>query len=229
MPPNRYWSTDAIGRKIRRPGVTTIIDQQLAWNKRALIRWAHGVGFDGKELYEGSADALGIGTVVHALIEADVEELPVPDFAELSDSMRSQVQRAMDAWEAWKRGCDFQVLAAEESLVDDELEFGGTVDLIMVADGKVSLMDYKTSKALYPNALVQVAAYGHLWNLHHPGERIEEYRLLRLSKLTGLPEQGIWPAGDLEPCWQQFKQCLESKKTEHYCRMLLADSTTTGR
>jgi hypothetical protein len=85
----------------------------------------------------------------------------------------------------WKRLVDYQVVATEMSLVDEELGFGGTCDHVLVK-GKLAMADLKTSKAVYGEYWAQVACYGHLWNLHHPDQLIDGgFYILQISKEDG--------------------------------------------
>ena len=56
-------------------GVTTIISQNLGWNKQQLMYWANQMGLEGKNHREVSQKAADAGTLAHALIEADIKEV----------------------------------------------------------------------------------------------------------------------------------------------------------
>ena len=67
-------------------------------------------------------------------------------------------------------------------MVSERLRVGGTCDLVAMIGGRRTLLDLKTGKRLYPRELVQIAAYGMLWEELHPDAPIERYSLLRLGK-----------------------------------------------
>ena len=164
------------------------------------------MGLDGVPLDEARKKATGVGTIVHAIIEADARGLPAPDHSALEQTERDQVDQAMHAWRRWRERYKFEVLAAECSLTDDELIYGGTLDMAWV-EGHVSLVDWKAANGLYPENLCQLSGYGHLWNKHNPDKRIEEFHIIRLGKEDASFHHHSWPAVSLQPAWQAFVHC----------------------
>ena len=68
--------------------------------------------------------------------------------------------------------------------------------------GKRSIGDIKTGK-LYPDHLIQVAAYKHLWECNHPLEPIDGgFHLLHFDKETA--DFGHKHFTELEGAWQMF-------------------------
>ena len=71
------------GKRI--PSVTTVI-ACLGFSKNQLMYWANKEGLEGRKLYENT-EALMIGTIAHAAVEADIkgEEFDVRMLDGLSD------------------------------------------------------------------------------------------------------------------------------------------------
>lgn len=218
MPARRYY-VEVDGKNVRVPGVTTIT-KQLGWSSGGLMYWAWQNGYDGLTLDEARANAVGVGVVAHAMIEADVRELPTPSLNELSEEMRQQVHRTMTAWNRWRDNYGFKVIGSEQSLVDADLMYGGTFDLVLVGDRR-GLVDYKTGNAVYPDHLCQLVAYGKLWNKANPDEPIDEYHLLRLSKDDGSFHHHCWEAVALGRAWDAFTYALELYRIEKKLKGML--------
>lgn len=164
--------------------VTTIIGQNLGWNKGAMMGWAYNQGKAGLSLYEARDKAADIGTLAHLMINADVYG-KVFDTSPYPADTVDKAENAFLAWLDWKRLVDFKLIAAEMSLVDNELGFGGTFDKVSVKD-KLSLTDFKTGKAVYVDMWIQMSAYAHLWELHFPDQPLlGGYYILQLGKEDG--------------------------------------------
>jgi len=104
---NRYYATDRkTGKKVRVPGVTTVIGQNIGWNKNGLLYWANKAGLDGLTLDEARQEACGVGTRVHQLIEASLrcEDPPLCDWMTPDDELK--VKTCMVAWESWRSDTD---------------------------------------------------------------------------------------------------------------------------
>lgn len=180
MPAIQYRTAD---RK-RVPSVTSII-KHIDPDAEGLIRWAHRLGQDGIDLEEARQAAASIGSITHALIEADLKGEEEPDLSDVSSEMLDSVNEAVGAWKLWRDGVRLEVVVSECSLVSEIHRFGGTLDAVCMVQGKRTLFDVKTGARLYPKELGQIAGYGYLWAEHHPDEPIERYSLLRLGKESG--------------------------------------------
>jgi hypothetical protein len=95
------------------------------------------------------------------------------------------------------------IIATEVPLVSEAHQFGGTLDFVCEIDGVICLGDFKTSGAIYPEMLMQLAAYRHLWNECRPDQMITgPSHLLRISKSS--PDFGHYSFGDLSDAWELF-------------------------
>jgi len=169
---------------IRLPGVTTVIGQNLGWNKGAMMGWAYNQGKAGVPLYESRDKAGDIGTLIHLMIGADLTG-EVFDTSTYPADVVDKAENGFIAWLNWKQLVNYQLIESELSLVDNVLGFGGTMDKVSV-QGKLSLTDFKSSKAVYVDQWIQLAAYAHLWELHYPDMPLHGgYYILQLGKEDG--------------------------------------------
>jgi len=171
----RYELAD--GTKV--PGTTTITGV-LA--KPALIRWANKMGLEGIDTTKYVDAAATVGTLAHEMCEAYLRK----ERLDLSEYSPADVQRARLAFRkfiVWTRGKDIEPLLLEEPLVSEKHQFGGTIDILANVNGTPTLIDLKTSKALYPEHLLQVAAYDQL--LVDNGHWASEVYILRIGRVEG--------------------------------------------
>lgn len=198
----------------RVPGVTTILGQNLAWNKGALMGWAYNQGKAGLPLYEARDKAADIGTIAHEMVECAIHGHPFDESKYLPEHV-AHAKVAFEGWLDFRDEKDFTVIATENSLVAPieidgmELAFGGTLDIAAISvRGKRTraIVDLKTSNGVYNDYLLQIAAYGYLWDYHHPDEKIERYSLLRIGKNDGSFHYHSWP--ELFDEWMAFKHLL---------------------
>lgn len=104
-------------------------------------------------------DAAEMGTWLHEYVQADVDgsEEEYPDLDAANDSHWQMVEK----WNAFKADHDIRAHFTERTVWNDELGYAGTLDGVWEFDGKLCLMDIKTSRGLYTSTWMQLAA---LWN-----------------------------------------------------------------
>ena len=198
---------NAAGDKI--PGTTTICG--IAKDSGGLIQWAYKTGREherlvsqGKpaprRLYDVVDRAADIGTLAHECCEADIRNEPLP---EIPEDKRGPVEMAYNQYLAWKKQTRLNIVASEVSLVSEIHQFGGTLDFVCEIDGELCLGDFKTSSAVYPEMLLQLAAYKELWNENRPDTPItDSCHLLRISKAHA--DFAHHSYGDLSDAWKMF-------------------------
>ena len=92
------------------------------------------------------------------------------------------------AWQDWAKSVNFKPFLMEQTVWSETHEYAGTLDCLATINGKMTLVDYKTSKNIYPETnFLQVGAY---WKaLEEMGhEAPEEAIILRLPKKESDPE-----------------------------------------
>jgi hypothetical protein len=141
-----------------------------------------------------SQRATGTGSEVHDWIEAflrgESRELP-----ENPSSMRA-VQAFLDWWKEEKR----EVLLSEEIVAHPELLYAGKVDLLL---GDGTLVDFKTSRALYPEHELQLGGYAlalEAWQRIRPQRGL----LVRIGKDGSVETKEV----DLEAAKEHFQHAL---------------------
>ena len=170
----------------RVPAASTLAN--WAGDRNRLYNWFKRTWYDGGAagipFDEVQPPAAEIGTLVHAKIEAEIHGLAHP---KTPADYRKPVAAAYEAWKDWMLNSQMVVIATELPLVSEEHRFGGTLDaIIRDRKGRLAVGDWKSSKAIYGEYLRQVAAYGILWDEHHPDEKITGgYHLLRFSQAHG--------------------------------------------
>ena len=198
---------NAEGKRV--PSVTTIL-KMLGWSTEGLIWWAYKVGADGGDLNEARKGAADVGTIAHAAIEADIknEDFSVELVPGCTDEMREQVGRCLESWFRWRQQNNLTMLSAELSLVSEEHQYGGTMDIAAIyGDQRRVIIDIKTGGSIYPDHLCQIAAYAKLWEEHHPDSPISEYHLIRLGKNDGSFHHHAYV--DLDDAWLTFLSCRD--------------------
>jgi len=147
----------------RVPGVTTVIGGNLGWSKDALMAWANREGLAGRNIRDReSKSAAETGTAAHAMIEAlthDRDVWAVPELTGLTPAERDQARQALESFVRWQKQTGLVIAATEVFGVNEELQTGFCIDALAVADGRLTLADYKSGKAIYAEAIIQVAAY----------------------------------------------------------------------
>jgi hypothetical protein len=182
----------------RVPSVTTVISRFK--DAGGLIHWAWALGKDGKDYREVRDKAADAGTMAHAAVEAWVngQSFGFEGDAEVCEKAR----KAFGAFLEWADQTQLKVTHTEVRLVSETFRFGGTMDAILVR-GKRAIGDWKSSAKIYPEYLVQVAAYGKLWEENHPAELIDGgFHLLRFDKTYGDFHAHWWV--ELEKAWDAF-------------------------
>lgn len=139
------------------------------------------------------AEAANIGTAIHAAIHNMLRaQLELPIFAP-ADATPGEVQWAIMAFEDWWKSSGLKAVRMEQPVWDKELGYAGTIDLI--AEHPVNglgIIDFKSSKAIYDDHHLQVAAYLHAAN-NFADVRWAE--IVRLPKNTNDPKFEVKPLG----------------------------------
>lgn len=135
-----------------------------------------------KNFHTVSRSAKNIGQLAHEWIEAHLRsrlcatpELPLP----INEKARAACQAAA-AWIA----AHFKPLSMEHQLYLLEFEYAGTLDVVGDVDGELSVIDWKTSKAIYDEMSLQGAAYAQAWAEMYDA-RVPDRWVIRLDKETG--------------------------------------------
>lgn len=83
----------------------------------------------------------------------------------------------IDAFVRWFQATKPEILAVEVALFSPKHGYAGRVDCVCIIDGKVTVIDWKTSGAMYPHFPLQFASYA---------QAIEETTSLKVDQTAGL-------------------------------------------
>lgn len=201
MPTQPYKLVD--GKRV--PGVTTIIGRFK--DSGGLIYWAFDQGKAAERgeinsLYDKRDEAASLGTIVHEMVEThiDKKDYAVPGW--LTDEQIEQVNRSYGAYFEWHNQSNMEFIEQEMPLVSEKYKYGGCPDAVAMVNGKLCLIDWKTSNGIYPDYLIQIAAYKNLWE-ENRDTKIEGFHLCRFSKDYGDFSHHYYP--ELGDAWEQFK------------------------
>ncbi|MBM4137467.1 MAG: hypothetical protein FJ241_11655 [Nitrospira sp.] len=193
-------------------GVTTIISQNLGWNKQQLMYWANQEGLAGRNHRDTSQKAADAGTIGHYLIDCHIKNR-TPDVEQFKTSPEiiSLAETCLLNFLEWSKGVNLRVHITEINLVSEIFQFGGTPDCIGYISDKLALLDWKTSSGVYEDMLIQLAAYRMLWEENNIKMSLDGgFHLLRISKEEAAFHHHHWHS--LSDAWEAFKAALELHK-----------------
>lgn len=150
-------------------GVTTYLG--IKDKSRPLVIWATELyrdylleqlpnGISAEHIFEGCSlhevrkkEAASIGTLVHDWIEKHIKG-EEPDMPE-----EREVQIAVLAFLDWEEANKVKFLSSERVVYSKKHDYIGTMDIEAMVNGKLCLIDIKTSNGIYNDYAMQTAAY----------------------------------------------------------------------
>lgn len=182
----------------RVPGTTTILGR---WKESEnLIAWAYNTGYEHGEQgltpnrFAVKDEAAGIGTYTHALFEwhlngrdgpePDPGQCMAPEHRTFENIERGRLGFA-NALE-WLDLTGLTITSWEQPLISEKHAYGGTPDGIAERKGRLAIADWKTSKRVYADYLLQLAAYWILWDENFSHSPVTGgIHIVRFAKLNG--------------------------------------------
>jgi hypothetical protein len=190
------------------PGGSTIC--KLGDDPGALIHWAWNLGREGKDYRAERDKAADIGTIAHFMCEAFLNGF----VCDLSDYSQEDIDRALICYNKfvdWWEAEGLTKVATESQLVHNESRYGGTIDLVARdKEGRLCLIDLKTSKRISDGYVRQIAGYTELWNFNategrfEQGEEIQRWCIVRIGKQD---------EGDFEVVWYDENRIFFAMQT----------------
>ena len=182
------------GKKV--PSVTTIIGRFK--NATGLIIWSNQLGLKGINYFDELKKAGDTGTSLHDLAELHIkgEEYQLPD--------DPTVRHCFNQFLEWWNNTNYKVTWTEKKMGSKKLEVGGCPDLLVKKDGKYILVDFKTSKSLYSDFIIQLSAYTELIR-ESEGIEIDKAIIVRFPKEDDDTEIKEFSKEDLAVGLKQFK------------------------
>lgn len=206
-PYHRYYVTDPEhqlkGQYTR--GVTTYLG--IKDKSNALLIWATETGAqflldeiaEGREVTEDlviqamtlykqrKEKAADIGTQIHDWCEYFIKHKLGREGYEKKPELPDQedekaIYLGATAFLEWVTSHKVEFVASEKVVYDRNEKFIGTADIIARVDGKLALIDLKSSNGLYNEVRMQTAAYAVAYMAEFPDEVIEDRWAIRLAK-----------------------------------------------
>lgn len=150
MDSDRYYNSE--GQPV--PRVTEILSSMM--HSDALMYWANNLGFKGIGYRSALNKASKIGTEAHDIIESFIRgKLKV-------ETIDNIPFKGFYLWYSnlVNLGYDLEILGIEQKMACKW--FGGTYDMLMRINGKVFLIDFKTSNHITEKYFLQLAAYKYM-------------------------------------------------------------------
>ena len=157
------------------PRVNDILSAML--HEDYLMTWSNNIGlYQHKKYNDVLEQAADTGSIVHDAIEHYLKENIVPE------NLPVQARNAFNSFLAWWEIVskhDIEILMQEQQLVCKY--FGGTLDLLIKVDGKIYLVDFKTSNHSSYKYFLQLSAYAYMLKFLY-GIDIDGCLILMLNK-----------------------------------------------
>lgn len=237
MAKNHVYTVTDGGQKFKVPSVTTIL--KIINKGEAMVQWAAncaseymraalqpGQVYTAEELREVcnrarfnfrkvSEKAMDIGNITHHWVE---EYLLKGEEALFNLPANPEAAKSSVAASTWLRQQSFRPTKIEMKLYSRKHRFAGTMDAggsgVVWVNNRKAIVDWKTSKAIYDEHRLQLAAYNVAYE-EMTGEEIDERWLVRLGKDDGEFEAECYPRETLARDFNAFllaKQLFEHMK-----------------
>ena len=198
----------------RVPGVNTVIGRFKDSGDLMYLACNQGKAAERGEierLYDKRDEAADSGTLAHLMVETSINggDATLVLNAHSSSMVRQEAAAAFDAYLKWASMTKLKIVEQEMPMVSEEYQFGGCPDAIGEINGELCLVDWKTSSAVYPDFLIQLAAYKQLWEENNPDRPLTGgFHLCRFAKSHGDFAHHYYP--NLDEAWEQFKLFLRA-------------------
>lgn len=159
-------------------------------------------------------DAADLGTKAHAYIDTIVKGGKISN---IPDDILTPVM----AFAEWWDGSGMEFLSGDLKVASLEHGYGGSLDALGIRGSTLVLLDWKTSKALYDEYALQVAAYAKAFEEMY-GVVVEEAVCVRFRKdgVRGVSFEAL-KVRNIDESFQAFlaaKDLSERMKLEHFVR-----------
>ena len=189
----------------------------------ALLWWAFGQGKAAERgeinsLYDKRDEAADAGTLAHEYVEKYIDDGTFPIGPSGSDENQNEIfKQAYQGFQNylnWAENNKMVIVDQEMELVSEKYLYGGCPDAVAYdSKERLCLLDWKTSNGIYPDYLIQLAAYGNLWDENNPDNPITGgYHLCRFSKEHADFHHHYW--SELDDAWEQFRLFLKAYKLD---------------
>lgn len=188
----------------RVPGATTISG---LLDKPFLVKWANKLGKQGIDVMEYTNKEARKGTLIHTILESHTtqQEVYLDEYSD--DEIFDASNIFYGHYMKWEEQHQVEPIFSEKSLVSEEYKFGGIIDFYAKLDGKYTVIDFKTSKAISKEHFLQVSSYVQL--LKENGYQVDQLLILDVKKQLDVPlEEAYLTIEETLPYWEMFKHLL---------------------
>lgn len=133
--------------------------------------------------HRAARKAADIGTQVHALAEWTLKLELNLDVGKAPELTTKAAENAFAAWVEWRDSVHLKPKVVEQTVWSREHGYAGTMDLLAEVNGVLSVVDWKTGKAVYPEARLQVVSYARAIDEMGHGAAPDAY-VVRLPKVA---------------------------------------------
>lgn len=159
------------------PSVTTVLS---VISKPQLFYWGVKLAKEGICPIEYTKETAKIGSLVHALAENFASKTPIEWDKYTKEEIKKACTISKRFFEFVSIQDEFKPILSEGAFASEKYEYGGCLDLICSLNGKITLLDYKTSSNIYYEMVSQVSAYKRL--AEEQGYKIEQVIILRFGR-----------------------------------------------
>jgi len=183
---------------VKVPSVTRVVDGCFP---KDLTHWALSIGQE--EYDKVISEALEIGNDTHQWIEDYI------NYGHACTEPEDYISKSVNAFLDWTTEYNPEWVDAERKVYCDKYKYAGTVDAVAKINGRVCVIDFKTSKKIYKPYHLQVTAYAQAIKRMDGLRRWPLGIILRLDKETGKFEHKVF---EPKHNFNTFKKCLELKQ-----------------
>lgn len=155
------------------PSATTILKML---NKPQLVKWANYLGFHNLRVENVLSESSLLGSTIHQLINMMLNQyyiIYIDDGKMPLDTIYSY----MNSFKVWMNTNNINPILLEKKFSSDK--FGGTLDFYGDINGKLTILDFKTSKKIRLTMFLQLALYTIL--LEERGYKVEQVGILLVN------------------------------------------------
>lgn len=213
------------GVTITPPSITTVLS---VINKPALIPWAvrETVDFLRMKLTEGEhteaeveayfemakdahklrkKEAADIGTQAHNWLEQYWRSKLFPESFKAWELPKDErVRNCVQAALKWIDEHKIEPILIEKPVYSRQYRVSGRLDKLALVDGRLAVVDWKSSKGLWPEYQFQTAAYTKFFEEEDPETRCDDRWLVQLGKETGEFHAARFDRQSLEADFEAF-------------------------
>ena len=183
---------------VKVPSVTRVVDGCFP---KDLTHWALTIGQE--EYDKVISEALEVGNDTHQWIEHYI------NYGHACAEPEDYISKSVNAFLDWTTEYNPEWVDAERKVYCDKYKYAGTVDAVANINGRIVVIDFKTSKKIYKPYHLQVTAYAQAIKRMDGLRRWPLGMILRLDKETGDFEQKVF---EPKHNFNTFKKCLELKQ-----------------